>query len=123
MQVISPPMFLAMQGRDPGGNYRRKVRYPSLCPRPSLLGAGDMLLLQEGRLQRLQGYFVSMDEIASLEARDLRALREGLHDRKDPRTRALFMQWLTVIEHLETAPPEKVTLVQDGTVSGPVDSS
>jgi len=59
----------------------------------------------------------------SREARDLRALREGLHDRKDPRTRALFMQWLTVIEHLETAPPENVTLVQDGTASGPVDSS
>ncbi len=32
----------------------------------NLLGAGDMLLLQEGRLQRLQGYFVSMDEIATL---------------------------------------------------------
>ena len=59
----------------------------------------------------------------SREARDLRALRESLHDRKDPQTRALFMQWLTVIEHLETAPPEKVTLVQDGTVSGPGDAS
>ena len=34
----------------------------------SLLGAGDMLLLHEGRLQRLQGYFVSMDEIATLVA-------------------------------------------------------
>ncbi|MGB8295185.1 MAG: FtsK/SpoIIIE domain-containing protein [Polyangia bacterium] len=32
----------------------------------NLLGAGDMLLLHEGRLQRLQGYFVSMDEIATL---------------------------------------------------------
>ncbi len=32
----------------------------------SLLGAGDMLLLHEGRLQRLQGYFISMDEIATL---------------------------------------------------------
>jgi hypothetical protein len=59
----------------------------------------------------------------SREARDLRALREGLHDRKDPRTRALFMQWLMVIEHLETAPPEKVTLVQNGTASGPGDAS
>ena len=34
----------------------------------NLLGAGDMLLLHEGRLQRLQGYFVSMDEIATLVA-------------------------------------------------------
>ena len=32
----------------------------------NLLGAGDMLLLHEGRLQRLQGYFVSMDKIATL---------------------------------------------------------
>jgi len=59
----------------------------------------------------------------SREARDLRALRESLHDRKDPQTRALFMQWLTVVEQLETADPEKVTPVQNRTVSGPGDAS
>jgi S-DNA-T family DNA segregation ATPase FtsK/SpoIIIE len=29
-----------------------------------LLGAGDMLLLNEGRVQRLQGYFAATDEIS-----------------------------------------------------------
>lgn len=32
----------------------------------NLLGVGDMLLLHEGQLQRLQGYFASTDEIARL---------------------------------------------------------
>jgi len=32
----------------------------------TLLGAGDMLLLHEGCLQRLQGYYVSTSEVASL---------------------------------------------------------
>ena len=31
-----------------------------------LLGAGDLLLLHEGRLQRLQGYFVSLEEVSQL---------------------------------------------------------
>jgi S-DNA-T family DNA segregation ATPase FtsK/SpoIIIE len=31
-----------------------------------LLGAGDLLLLHEGRVQRLQGYFASTDEISRL---------------------------------------------------------
>jgi DNA segregation ATPase FtsK/SpoIIIE-like protein len=31
-----------------------------------LLGAGDLLLLHEGHIQRLQGYFASTDEIARL---------------------------------------------------------
>jgi S-DNA-T family DNA segregation ATPase FtsK/SpoIIIE len=34
----------------------------------NLLGAGDMLLLHEGRLQRLQGYYVSTSEIDELMA-------------------------------------------------------
>ena len=51
----------------------------------------------------------------SREARDLRALRESLNDRKDPGTRALFNKWLNVLLHLETAPPESVTLAPDGT--------
>jgi DNA segregation ATPase FtsK/SpoIIIE-like protein len=31
-----------------------------------LLGAGDLLLLHEARLQRLQGYFASTEEITKL---------------------------------------------------------
>lgn len=58
----------------------------------------------------------------SQDAWDLRALRERLNNRKDPRTRALFKKWLKVILHLETADPETVTLDPDGTVPGPVDS-
>ena len=42
----------------------------------NLLGAGDMLLLHEGRLQRLQGYFVSMDEISDLIATQI-CFRKG----------------------------------------------
>jgi hypothetical protein len=59
----------------------------------------------------------------SPEAKDLQALRRNLHDPNDPKTRSLFQQWMTVIEHLETAHPEKLTLVQDGTVPGPGDTS
>jgi hypothetical protein len=59
----------------------------------------------------------------SPEAKDLQALRRNLDDPNDPKTRSLFQQWMTVVEHLETADPEKLTLVQDGTASGPVDSS
>jgi S-DNA-T family DNA segregation ATPase FtsK/SpoIIIE len=32
----------------------------------SLLGEGDLLMLNDGRLQRLQGYYISQDEIVRL---------------------------------------------------------
>jgi S-DNA-T family DNA segregation ATPase FtsK/SpoIIIE len=32
----------------------------------ALLGAGDLLLRHDGRLQRLQGYFTSADEVGRL---------------------------------------------------------
>ena len=35
----------------------------------SLLGSGDMLLLHQGRLERLQGFFATSDEIAELVAK------------------------------------------------------
>jgi hypothetical protein len=40
-----------------------------------LLGAGDMLLWREGRLQRLQGYFASTEEIARLLADRIEQLK------------------------------------------------
>ena len=46
----------------------------------------------------------------SREARDLRALRDSLKDRSDPRVRALFQQWFKVLLHMETADPETVKL-------------
>jgi len=44
-----------------------------------LLGAGDMLLWREGRVQRLQGYFASTEEIARL-------LTDRIAELKGPRT-------------------------------------
>jgi S-DNA-T family DNA segregation ATPase FtsK/SpoIIIE len=43
-----------------------------------LLGAGDLLLLHDGRLQRLQGCFVSMEEAAKLLEGRYRDVAAGL---------------------------------------------
>jgi S-DNA-T family DNA segregation ATPase FtsK/SpoIIIE len=42
-----------------------------------LLGSGDMLLSRDGRIQRIQGYFASMEESASLMAERIAELKGG----------------------------------------------